>query len=509
MVNDTQANLFWWQRRWFLVLVVAASLIPLLWPAVPPLVDLPGHMGRYAVQLDPQSPALSHWYAFHWRLIGNIGVDLLVIPMAKIFGLELGVKLIVLCIPAMTTAGLLWIAHEAHGRLPPTVLFALPLAYGHPFLFGFVNFSLGVSLTLLTFALWLRMTRAGLTRWRPLVFSVLASMIWVAHTFAWGILGLLCFSAEVVRLRDLRRGLSASLVSAALACLPMALPLIPMLAWRSQATDVASDWFNWAAKAGYVTMTLRDRWITFDHWALIIVFLVAVMPLVVKSLSYSRNLVASTITLTLVFILLPRIVFGSAYADMRMTPLLFAMPLIAIRVRTDADKSLLNVLAIAGLCFFALRIAAATASLFMASARYDQALAALDHVPRYSRLVTFTRRSCDLEWWTGHMEHLAGLAIVRRQAFANDQWEVSGANLMTIVKNDAPGFTTDPSQLVTQTQCRAGAWSTIDRALRALPRSAFDYVWLIDPPRYDAHLTDGMTLVWASGLDRLYRIDRK
>ena len=509
MVNDTQSNAFWWQRRWFLVLVVAASTIPLLWPTVPPLVDLPGHMGRYAVQLDPQSPALSHWYAFHWQLIGNIGVDLLVIPMAKIFGLELGVKLIVLCIPAITTAGLLWITLEIHRRIPPTVFFALPLAYGHPFLFGFVNFSLGVSLTLLAFALWLRMTRSGMTRWRPLVFSVLASMIWVAHTFAWGILGLLCFSAELVRLRDMQRGLGASFISAALACVPMALPVIPMLVWRSQATDFAGDWFNWVAKANYVTMTLRDRWIEFDLWSLAIVCLVAVMPLAMKSLSYSRNLVASAATLTLIFVLLPRIVFGSAYADMRMTPLLFAMPLIAIRPRSYANRTLLNAFAIVGLCFFALRITATTASLFMASKRYNQALAALEYVPRYSRLATFTGRSCGSTWWTGHMEHLAGLALVRRQAFANDQWEVSGANLMTIVKNDAPRFTTDPSQLVTQKQCRVGAWLTINRALRTLPRYAFDYVWLIDPPRYDARLTVGMNLVWANGTDRLYRIDRK
>jgi hypothetical protein len=44
------------------------------------------------------------------------------------------------------------------GHIPPTALFALPLAYGHPFLFGFVNVSRGVSLTLLLFAFSLRMT---------------------------------------------------------------------------------------------------------------------------------------------------------------------------------------------------------------------------------------------------------------------------------------------------------------------------------------------------------------
>lgn len=47
----------WWETRQSLTLVVIATMIPLLLPAVPPLVDLPGHMGRYRVVLADQ-PAL-------------------------------------------------------------------------------------------------------------------------------------------------------------------------------------------------------------------------------------------------------------------------------------------------------------------------------------------------------------------------------------------------------------------------------------------------------------------
>ena len=101
----------WWQTRWFVALAALAATIPLLWPTVPPLVDLPGHMGRYRVQLAIGSnPWLGEWYDFHWQLIGNLGIDLLVIPLAKLFGLELAVKLIVMAIPALIVTGLLWIA---------------------------------------------------------------------------------------------------------------------------------------------------------------------------------------------------------------------------------------------------------------------------------------------------------------------------------------------------------------------------------------------------------------
>ncbi|MFX7988875.1 hypothetical protein ABTK55_20070, partial [Acinetobacter baumannii] len=81
-----------------------------------PMVDLPGHMGRYRVELDfSHYPWLGDWYHFQWALIGNLGLDLLVLPLAPIFGLELAVKLIVITIPALTVMGLLWIAREVHG----------------------------------------------------------------------------------------------------------------------------------------------------------------------------------------------------------------------------------------------------------------------------------------------------------------------------------------------------------------------------------------------------------
>ena len=92
----------WWDDRRFLLIVVLLMAVPLLLPAVPPLVDLPGHMGRYRVELDiGHSAALQSFYSFQWQLIGNLGIDLLVVPLAPLLGLELAVKLIVMAIPVL------------------------------------------------------------------------------------------------------------------------------------------------------------------------------------------------------------------------------------------------------------------------------------------------------------------------------------------------------------------------------------------------------------------------
>ena len=77
----------WWEGRRFVAAMILVAFIPLLYLAFPPLVDLPGHMGRFKVAVDvATSPYLSQWYSFHWQLIGNLGVDLLAIPLAKLAG---------------------------------------------------------------------------------------------------------------------------------------------------------------------------------------------------------------------------------------------------------------------------------------------------------------------------------------------------------------------------------------------------------------------------------------
>ena len=63
--------------------MVLLAFVPLLYPPIPPLVDLPGHMGRFHVQMElAHSPLLQRYYEYHWALVGNLGVDLLVIPLA-------------------------------------------------------------------------------------------------------------------------------------------------------------------------------------------------------------------------------------------------------------------------------------------------------------------------------------------------------------------------------------------------------------------------------------------
>jgi hypothetical protein len=501
----------WWEGRWFAAALVLATAIPLLWPNIPPLVDLPGHLGRYHVQLTiDDNSALQRFYHFQWALIGNLGVDLLVVPLAKLFGLELAVKLIVLLIPTMTAGGLIWTAREVHGRIPPTALFALPLAYNFPFMFGFINFGLSMGLALLAFAFWLRLARLGRLRLRAALFVPISILIWVTHAFGWGTLGVMAFSAELVRQVDMRRPLLTAGFKTALHCLALAPPVLLMLLWRSgeQVSGQTGDWFNWARKLDWVLMVLRDRWQWFDLASLAVIAIVLALGLAYRKLEYSRNLAASALFLALCFVFLPRIIFGSAYADMRLAPYVLAVAVIAIRFRPAHVAGAGAAIAMAGALFFAARTAATTLSFWMYDKSYDRELQALARVPRDARLLSFVGVHCKKPWTMSRLEHLPALALVRRNAFSNDQWSMSGAQLLTVRYRDGRGYAQDPSQQVLQHRCRGEGWRTIDQSLRGFPRHAFDYVWLIQPPSYDPASAAGLEPVWRSGTSMVYRVTR-
>lgn len=505
-------RLRWWQTRRFVALAAFVAIVPLLHPQIPPLVDLPGHLGRYRVQLDlANTPQLAEWYDFHWQLIGNLGIDILIIPFARIFGLELALKLIVIAIPAMTVTGLLWIAREVHGRIPPTALFALVIAYSYPFHFGFINFALAMAIALNAFALWLRLARLGRIRLRAILFVPLSCALWLCHAFGWGMLGVLAFSAEMVRQHDAGHRWFNAWIRAGLGCAPLALPMVPMVLWRggSHVDGDTGDWFNWRAKIMYLTMVLRDRWQWLDITSAVVLYMILFKGLRDPTIEYSRNLGLAALFLLAVFILLPRIVFGSAYADMRLAPFMLGIAAVALRPRQGVPMRHAAAVAAIGLAFFLVRVGATTASFWMYDASYDRELKALDHIPAGARVVSFVGTECSTSWFTTRLEHLPALGLVRKLAYTNDQWALAGAQLLTARYAPARGFAHDPSQIVTGRKCPGQEWRSLNVSMARFPRDAFDYVWLIRPPAYDPSLNVGLVELWRDGSSVLFRVDHK
>ncbi len=339
------------------------------------------------------------------------------------------------------------------------------------------------------------------------MFAPIGLIIFFCHIYGWALLGLMCFSAEVVRLRDRGRPWWRAGLEAALHASVMALPLLVMLASPIDSRGgMAGDWFDWDAKWVGLYGALRDRWGPFDVSSLEFAGVILAFAIVSPKLSFSRNLAVLAIVLVLSFVLLPRYIFDSAYADVRLLPYLFAVALLAIHLCKPEDRRLGQFLAIFALAFFGVRLAGTTASMAMAANDQQAKLGALDHIPRGARVASFYGLSYAEPWALQRNSHLGGFVIARREGFSNDQWITAGHNLLVLKYREAGMFAANPSQVVRPNGTHDGVYRTIDDALAEVPKDKFDYIWLISAPPFDQRLVGDLQPVWSGPGTTLYRI---
>jgi hypothetical protein len=287
----------------------------------------------------------------------------------------------------------------------------------------------------------------------------------------------------------------------------MALPLLVMIVWRSGTQGSGTGyWFDLQAKVAWIETALRDRWRWLDLASVLAVALVLFVALRSPRLSFARQLAWPGLVLVAVFLLLPSLIFESAYADMRLVPYIFAIFLIAVGVEANAPRRYTARLAFLAFAFVAVRLIANTMSFAIAADDQRAKSAAMASIPEGARVATFLQLPCGGPWELQRNSHLGSLVIIRRQGFSNDQWLTQALNVMD-VRYRRPGYyAADPSQFVLPNGCNDGLHRTVDQTLLVFPRSDFDYVWLIDPPAHDPRLLAGLEPVWQGAGTTLFRI---
>lgn len=494
------AGVRWW---WLWLAVIALSCLPAIVPAILPLTDIGGHLGRFTVQLDAgRTPTLAAWYSFEWHLIPNLGVDLLVQLLGPWLGIEPVVRLAVILTLALTTTGILLLSSQVHGRITAGAILALPLACGMTFHFGFINFNLSLGLALCASWLWLR-SEEWPTALRWLCFAAIASVLWVCHLAGWAIFCVIAGSRELTRrLRTDHIVRALSTTALAMSCV-----LVPLVAgWLLGPHDgqqgATGLFFAWPIKLLGLVRVLRDRWLWFDLATVgIMLAFIAAMWASRKTVIDRSMALASAIMLVAV-ILIPYQALGSQFADLRLVPVLLILALLATRPGAGFPRELnLALLGCAAILSIG-RLAYNTWSVWERGQRELQYLAVLDAIPRNAQLLTFVTSTCDAgkRWEQDWRRHLPGYALHRRGAFANDQWQIPGGQLIRVHNYAVKPYMADPSEWVPVTKC--GKTDGIVRIARRVP-PAVGHIWVIwdGPPRELAN----WTIVRRSGESVLYR----
>ena len=472
----------WLQQDWLQLALCLLTALPLLYPHLPPLTDLGGHLGRFAVQIDGgASASLRQWYDFHWALIPNLGTDVLMQLLAPALGLEPALRTIVIAIVVVQTAGVLVLARVVHGTLPPTALLALPLAYGYPFQYGFLNFALCMALGTCALAAWIALGRSGRWRARWLGFAVGSCLLWACHLEGWALFCVLAGADELARWRLKGLAWQDACLRASLSLSCLLGPVILQLALPTAASEQGrtEGFFDVVAKLGMIIMVVRDRWGVWD--VLSALLLVAAIGWTWRSRWFEtdKGLALGAVLLWVAFALAPKHINGTSFVDMRMVPMTFTVALVAVRPRRHCPPRVREALALAALAFYGARMAGTGAAMVLWDRQFTQDLAVLDSVPVNAGLVSLTLKPC-LHWdpWQHERRtHFAGYALARRHAFANDQWDAPGAQLLRVHNPAAGQFARDPSQTASPTPCRgrpAAPWlvGQVPRAIR--------YLWIIE-----------------------------
>ena len=505
MQGAADGELDWWQTRYFAALLLVLTVAPLLMPQTPPLTDVPGHMGAYRVMLHPDSPLLRQWYAFDWKLVGYLGGEIFVSALGHILGVELATKILLITIPVVTVAGMLWISREVHGTIQPHVFFAIPFSYNIALQYGFINYTFAMALALNAFALWLRLGRLNKIRLRAVLFVPLSCFIWAAHLFGWLVFGLLVFCAEFVRQRKNGHQALPSLLRAAIGCLPLSLPFAVFLTWQPGGSGTGDYLSTVKYKPGWLAMALVDRWRAFDVASVMVAIGFLYYGLRSSSFSRAPTLGLAAAGLFVVFLAMP---FGTAYVDARLLPYVIIVALLAIGASPDLPKQRRRLIANVGIAFVVIRILAGTISMEIEARDWDRRLGALAEIPQGARVAAFVTNKCRQSWRMERLNHLPSMAIVRRDAFTNDQFDLASTATLKILPRGIDGFAMDPSEMVTTSPCPEAGARTLGQALATVPRDRFDYIWLIEAGPLDTGTLRGLVPVWHSGSDWLFRIKR-
>lgn len=501
----------WWMNPWVLAGLCLATALPITFTSIPPLVDLYGHMGRYHIQAEiADNPFIQEHWDFQWALVANLGVDLLSIPLGAMLGLERAIWLIVLAIPPLMAFGFVRVARQAHANVPATAIAALPFALAYPFQFGFVNYWLGAALAFHVFASWLAAAEHGTSASKAYMIFVPAGLIvWVTHVYAWGILGVLAGGSEIGRAWQAGdRNVQGLFWRPLVKTLPLAAPLPLMILWRAEgAGAVTSGWFGLQHKFMGLAFSLRDQSMVIDFVSLALVFALIYAGFRQKTLSFSPLLGVPAMLFFGLAMVFPYKLFGSAYADVRLWPIALAVTVLAIRSAPEAARAARRIAVIAVSVLF-VRVAAGTAGFIAYDAAAERHLAALNEVERGSRIAALVQMPCDGPWRWVRLEHMPSIAILRRDAFTNTQWDVPGAQLLRPLAARGTTFNASPSQYVVDHECRPNLQTKMQRRIGEVPRDRFDYVWVLGADPESLTLPADLHRVYADDRTSLYRIDR-
>jgi hypothetical protein len=286
-----------------------------------------------------------------------------------------------------------------------------------------------------------------------------------------------------------------------------------MLVWRTDrgGMDIAG-WFRWSTKLQWLNEMLHDQSQLLDVLSVVGIgfALVAVLLLTLareRRLAIDLHLGVASLVLALLYLVMPYQIFGSAYADTRLAPVVAIVFILAVKPPRGLIEQLC---ALAAVALLAVRLAVGAQGYAAYDRDFTSHLRALDRIVPGSKVAALVGYSCYRPWREARTQHLASLAVVRRHAFVNTHWDISGAELLVPKGALGTGYNADPSQFVFDFRhCPKDLRPRLAQKIAAVPRDVFDYVWVFGFPPASLPAYPGLRPLYADGASVLYTVEGK
>ncbi len=491
------------RRGWFAALVCTLLVAPFFFVTIPPLTDVPGHMGgSAAAAYAATDPAFGRLIGFQWHLVPNLGADIIVSVLRRIVGITGAYWLVSAIIPPLLATGILMISRILNPRGAAAIGWALLFVYCFPFNYGFVNYMLGVALSLIGLALWMLLDHRP--RLREAATWIAVPLLFLFHVVAGCLFVLFVGSREFDSLR--RQGRLRMLPRR---IRPLLSSVLIILFWRLSTQSFAGkNAINFKAKLNLLVMLLRDQNFLLDVGTLIAAVAVFVIGWRHGARPH-RAVVPAILLLIVLFVAIPNSLSSSEYADERLLPLI---PMLAFATQdwSRVDVRLARLVAISGMVLLVVRLGFTTAGFIAYDARYSAEIAALDVVPDHSRVLILNAQDCNarLNWRSDRLGHLGDLAIVYRRSWTNSEWDIDGIHLLRVLYRPSKVFYHDPSQYVWPATCGnvAKHRPTMQDALPGIPFGGIDYLWLLNASLPPGYSNSRLSVRWQRGGSTLYAV---
>lgn len=486
----------------FAALFLVAAL-PLLSVGLPPLFDYPNHLARMDLLIRlPASEALQRYYELHWRIIPNLGMDLVVPMLARVMPLAWAGKVFTLAALALVAGGAALVHRAAVGRWSLWPLFAFLFLYSRVLLWGFLSYLFGIGLAFIAFALWISLSRRSPYA-RVTVSAVAALTLFFAHLMACVVYGVLIAGYELgVLWRSRPCPWGGAVVRLAIAGAPFLPPLaLMLLAGEGQGLG-AVHYGRLDRKLDLLFSVFDNYDRAFDVGCFVLLVLAAGFGYFRRHLVVVPALLPPLALLAIVYLAAPAQLMTASAVDHRL-PLVIGTALAAATASPALAGRGLRLVALAGLALFLARMAEVWIHWERADAVYARLLPILDQVPAGGRLAV--GYPPDAVGSTAiPTTHLPTLAIVRRDAFVPTLFAYRGQQPVALTP-EAEGL------------AAAAAPGTVWRALMsegtgglgALPAlRGFDAVVLLDRRPFVMRPMPGLVPLSVEPDFALYRVER-